>query len=109
MDPSVFNKMKSLKNQLFETKYDYYNALESLWGENWFQLLNDKIPEGVDWSKRIYGEEIVAYYASGYCGNFLVIIPDTNIVALRCADAKGFNYETGYFQEFVRLVSELVP
>ncbi|MEM9077442.1 MAG: serine hydrolase [Bacteroidota bacterium] len=108
VDKEFLKKMKPIKGKLYETKYDFYNDLEYILGENWNQVLNEKLPAGVTTSKRVYGNEIKAYYADGYRGNYLVIIPETKIIAVRCADFNGFNYKTDFFPEFVTLTSKLV-
>jgi len=93
--------------KLMENKYNFYNALERQLGENWNQILNKELPADIKSSKRIYSNDITAYYADGYRGNYLVIVPKSGIVAVRCADFDGFNYQTDFFPEFVSLVSEL--
>ena len=104
---SFLKKMKPLRNKLFEDKYEYYTTLEKILGDNWIEQLNSEIPTDVEVSKRIYGQKIIAYYADGYRGNYLVIIPDKNLVAVRCADHENFNYKTDFFQNFVELVARL--
>lgn len=107
VDKEFMRKMKSIKGKLYDTKYDFYNDLESTLGENWNQILNKKLPAEVKSSKRIYSEKITAYYADGFRGNYLVMVPEYNIVAVRCADHDGFNYQTDFFPDFVRLISKL--
>lgn len=107
VDKEFLKKVKVIKGKLYETKYDFYNDLEQVLGENWNQVLNEKLPVGVKSSKRIYGNEIKAYYADGYRGNYLVIVPETKIIAVRCADFNGFNFKTDFFPEFVNLMSKL--
>ena len=107
VDKEFMKKMKSIKGKLYDSKYDFYNDLESTLGENWNQILNKILPAEVKSSKRIYSEKITAYYADGYRGNYLVIDPKSKIVAVRCADFEGFNYQTDFFSEFVSLVSKL--
>ncbi|WP_297798276.1 serine hydrolase [uncultured Eudoraea sp.] len=107
VDKEFLRKLKPIKNMLFENKNDFYNTLESKLGKNWNQILNIELPANVKSSKRIYSDNITAYYADGYRGNYLVIDPKSKIVAVRCADFEGFNYQTDFFSEFVSLVSKL--
>ena len=107
VDKEFLTKMEPIKGKLFENKYDFFKELEHVLGENWNQVLNEKLPSGLKSSKRIYSDEIEAYYANGYRGNFLVIVPKSKIIAVRCADFDGFNYKTDSFPEFVNLISEL--
>ena len=107
VNESFIKKMKPIKDKLFKTKFDYYNTLEKILGKQWFKVLNQELPMNVKASKRIYSDVIVAYYADGYRGNYLVIIPDKKIIAVRCADNDGFNYKTDSFVDFVDLISKL--
>ena len=101
-------KIEKIKGVLFETKFEFYNEMRDILGDNWYQIVNKTLPKGTEVSKRIYSEKIVAYYADGYRGNYLVIVPEHNIIAVRCADAEGFNHRTDFFTDFVHLVSQLV-
>lgn len=101
-------KIRPLKGILYESRNDFYNALNEVFGDAWNQVLNDELPESVTSSKRIYSKEIIAYYAQGYRGNYLVIIPGKQLIAVRCADPVDFNHKTDTFEDFVTLVSEMV-
>lgn len=106
--PSAFlKKMKPLKNKLFKNKYEFNNNLKQALGDDWSQELKENLPNSVKLSKHIYGKKVIAYYANGYRGNYLVIIPQKNIVAVRCADHDGFNYQTDFFNDFVKLITQL--
>lgn len=107
VDIVFLNKMKSMKGKLYESKYEFYGDLEKTLGRDWNQILNKSLPSFVKSSKRIYGDNIIAYYADGYRGNYLIFVPDSNIVAIRCADFEGFNYKTDFFPDFVSLISKL--
>lgn len=100
-------KIKPLKNILFTSRLAFYKALEQIFGAQWNTVLNENLPSTVASSKRIYSKNITAYYASGHRGNSLVIIPEHNIIAVRCAGPEGFNYQTDFFPDFVTLVSKL--
>ena len=107
VNAAFLEKILPLKNILFESKEDFFAALKKELGENWSQLLNEHIPSNVGWSSKKYGKDIVAYYANGFRGNFLVVVPESNIVAVRMADSKDFNYETDFYADFVQLISKL--
>ena len=105
---AFLKKIKPLKGKLFNSKYEFYDALEQILGKDWNNVLNTELPGSLTSSKRIYSDTITAYYADGFRGNYLVVIPEHNIIAIRCADFDGFNYETDFFNDFVLLVSKLV-
>ena len=107
VDQGFLNKMQALKAKMFESKYEFYEALEEKLGPNWNAILKQKLPPPLLSSKRIYSDKVVAYYADGYRGNYLVIVPASDIIAVRCADHDGFNYATDTFADFVDLVSRL--
>ncbi|QTD38084.1 serine hydrolase [Polaribacter batillariae] len=107
IDKAFLKKMKPLKNKLYENKNDLFSDLKIIFGDDWSNTLNDNLGKDLKSSKRIYSNEIVAYYADGYRGNYLVIIPQKNIVAVRCADHEGFNYQTDFFRDFVELIMQL--
>ncbi len=107
VDEDFLKKIKPIKGRLFDSKNDFYTALNSIFGKNWNHVLNETLPNTVKSSKRIFSDEIIAYYANGFRGNYLVIVPKYNIVAVRCADFEGFNHETDSFSDFVTLVAKL--
>ncbi|WP_343487449.1 serine hydrolase domain-containing protein [Allomuricauda sp. d1] len=107
VDGAFLDKMLPIKDKVFDSKDQFYAAMEHILGEQWPEALNRELPKSIKLSRRIYGEKIMAYYADGYRGNYLVIIPETKIIAVRCADSQGFDYKTDFFPEFVSLVSKL--
>jgi CubicO group peptidase (beta-lactamase class C family) len=107
VDKKFMKKMSPIKGKLYDTKFDFFADLKSILGENWSRVLNKHLPKEVKSSKRIYSDKITAYYADGYRGNYLVIIPESKIIAVRCADFNGFNYKTDFFSDFVHLISKL--
>lgn len=106
VDNGFLEKLMPLKGKLYEDKYAFFDDLEKQLGKDWNHKLN-KALDGLPSSKRVYSNEITAYYADGYRGNYLVIDPEARIAAVRCADHDGFNYETDFFPEFVPLISAL--
>lgn len=108
VNTTFLKKMKPLKDKLFSSKYEFYKALENVLGSDWNAILNRELQGSLQSSRRIYSDTITAYYADGFRGNYLVIIPEHDIIAIRCADPDGFNYETDFFSDFVVLVSKLI-
>ena len=107
VNKTFMRQLKPLKNQLFQSKESFYEALSTILGDEWSRAFSKEIPTSVQSSKRIFSDRIVAYYADGFRGNYLVIVPEKNIVAVRCAGPEGFNYETDFFREFVELIIQL--
>lgn len=107
VDESFLSKIAPLKNKLYLNKYDFFNDLKHLFGEDWNAVLNQQLGKNLKSSKRIYSDTFKVFYADGYRGNYLAIVPEKGIVAVRCADYQGFNYETDFFNDFVLLISQL--
>ncbi len=103
----LIDKVLPIVDKVFSDKHSYYNEMELLLGETWGNQLDENNVGGKYSSKRIYSDDIVAYYADGFRGNYLVVIPEKEIVAVRCADPNGFNYQTDFFPDFVELTSKL--
>ena len=92
---------------MFDSKFAFYEAMQQILGKDWNHKLNQALPDGVESSRRIYSDNIIAYYADGFRGNYLVIVPEKEIVAIRIADHEGFDYNNDFFPEFVKMVTEL--
>jgi len=99
--------IRPIRNQVFTSKESFKEAMESLSGKPISTILNKELPEYVRYRKRIFSGKMIGYSAEGFRGNYLVIIPEAKIVAVRVADQEGFNYETDTFGEFVDLIANL--
>jgi CubicO group peptidase (beta-lactamase class C family) len=108
VDAAWSSRLKPLVGQTFTSKEDFFQALTDRLGSNWPQQVLEHLPPGIELSRRIYSDKIVAYYADGFRGNYLVVAPHLDLVAVRCADHDGFNYETDSFSDFLPLVRELL-
>ena len=80
VETSFLAMMKPLKGKLYETKNNFFKDLEKVLGKEWNQILNLKLPSTVKSSNRICGNNIVAYYADWYRGNYLVIVPEKKLL-----------------------------
>lgn len=107
VEEPFIEKITSLEGRVFDTKFAFYEAMQQILGKDWNHNLNQALPDGVESSRRIYSDNIIAYYADGFRGNYLVIVPEKDIVAIRMADHEGFDYNNDFFPEFVRMVTEL--
>lgn len=107
VDKEFIKKFDNIIGKEFQSKAQFYSEMELILGKNWNQTVNETLPNGVSLSRKIFSEKISAYYANGFRGNYLVVVPELNLVAVRCADNDGFNYETDSFDEFPELVSKL--
>lgn len=106
-DLAFVRQLVQLKNKVFESPKAFSQALEQLLGKDWRTKMKGEIPHYLRYSKRLVPDEQVGYYANGFRGNFLVVIPEYQLVAVRCADPVDFNYATDTFGDFVHLLSQL--
>jgi CubicO group peptidase (beta-lactamase class C family) len=102
-------KIQPLENATFETNQDYVAALERTLGKDWREQVNKALANtNIALRNRIFSDEIVGYYASGFRGNYLLVMPNEKLVAVRVvrndADYKG---ETDGFHDFLQLAAGL--
>jgi CubicO group peptidase (beta-lactamase class C family) len=116
IDTAILKKLQPLVNDtLSENEYNsaLSRAFSGQLGPNWFQIVNSlfaskNLSFTDNMRKLIQSKEAVAYYANGYRGNFLVIVPSLNLVAVRVkGNNQPHNYETDNFTDFVELVTRL--
>ncbi len=104
---AFIKSIEPMKGKVYNSKEAFFEALETLLGKNMWETLEKELPQYVRLRNRIFSDKLRGYYAEGFRGNYLVIIPEHNLVALRVADHEGFDYEKDGFHEFVELVANL--
>jgi CubicO group peptidase (beta-lactamase class C family) len=102
-------KIQPLENVMFDSNEAYFAALEKALGKDWSKQINDalgKVNYGL--RNRNFSEETIGYYASGFRGNYLLVMPKEKIVALRVVrNSKEYNWETDGFNDFLQLAAGL--
>lgn len=103
------NRILTLKGHVFGGRAEYNEGLEKLLGSGWHEAVHKEVGvKGLQLPNRITGE-IVGYYAEGYLGQHMVILPRHNLVAVRLVKrSEGYNYKTDQFEDFKDLVRALV-
>lgn len=104
IDPATIEKATPLIGKKFNSRDEFFAEANKVLGENWFR----SFPPNVMASRKIFSKEILAYYADGFRGNFLVIVPQLNLVAIRLADGNDFNWDTDVFGDFPQMISNLI-
>ncbi len=102
IDAGFLDKARQLKGK-YEGRVPYILAIERVFGTDAqrFHSIFDILP------KVQYGKTL-GYYADGYLGQYLVIVPDARLVALRMIGSHDdYDQGTDGFMEFLQLVSEL--
>lgn len=105
---SFVEKVKSARGTYSDRKA-YFGALQAAFGSNWQAELNETLaPLGVQLSRKEYGK-LIGYRADGYLGQYIVIYPDQELVAVRLvASSDDYNPETDGLPDFPELVRQLV-
>lgn len=103
-------KIQPLENVVYESNEAYVAGLEKVLGKDWRQQVNKALENTRSALRtRIYSDEIIGYYASGFRGNFLLIMPKEKLVALRVVrNDADYNWQTDGFHDFFQLAAGLV-
>jgi CubicO group peptidase (beta-lactamase class C family) len=106
-DEAFIRRFDPIAGKEFDGREPYWKAISELIGPDWQEQMSAALPATARWSTRIFSERMRAYYADGYRGNYLVIVPECGIVGVRCSGPEGFDPDTDGFTEFVRMVADL--
>lgn len=102
-------KIQPLENIAFESNEAYVAALKNTLGEDWRQQVDKAFEnKNIALRNRIFSDEIVGYYASGFRGNYLLIMPKEKLVTVRVVrNDADYNWKTDGFQDFLQLAAGL--
>ncbi|HEX8638400.1 MAG TPA: hypothetical protein VF692_10080, partial [Pyrinomonadaceae bacterium] len=94
---------------VFESNEAYVAALEKNLGKDWRQQVENALGKsGATLRKRIFSDEIIGYYATGFRGNYLLVMPKEKIVAVRVVrNDDDYNWQTDGFDGFLQLAAGL--
>jgi CubicO group peptidase (beta-lactamase class C family) len=103
------NKVKLLKGR-YENQDEVQAALQKVFGDQWQQeIMSVLSPLSLSLTKKEFGKKIVAYYANGYLGQYLVIIPQKNLVIVRMINSSdSYNEKTDGFENLDEFALKLV-
>jgi CubicO group peptidase (beta-lactamase class C family) len=108
ISPDIIAKLRPMLNDTLSYS-DYSKQLAGTFGDDWYAKIIQANNIPVDsFRVRMTSEDALAFYANGYRGNYLVIIPSLNLIAVRVrGNGSDWNPATDDFAEFVELVSSL--
>lgn len=110
IDSSILNKLEPLKESSINGIESYRQLMQDLFGSEW-RIIRNKTFRTKGFEnifKKEYGP-IAGYYAEGYLGQYLVVIPEANLVAVRQIKRKeSYNSATDGFQNFRLRVLNLI-
>ncbi|SNY99934.1 serine hydrolase domain-containing protein [Flagellimonas pacifica] len=95
LNKGMYNNKRLISESWIEESFKQGQEFDPRFGLLWWRYLKNNT------------EDVEVYYADGYRGNYLVIIPNKGIVAVRCADHENFNYPADFFTDFVKLITKL--
>ena len=102
-------KMKRMKGR-FSSEALFRKKLTETFGPDAWKIVQKSVPDGVQIRKREYRGN-VSYSANGYLGNYLIVDPETRIVAVRMISRKSYDFDDtsgkDNFGNFRTLVSTL--
>jgi hypothetical protein len=109
VDEAFVRRLEPMRDWTFEDRASYAAALEGLLGPEWQDLLNERLgPTGLPLARREHSPDAVAYYADGYRGNFLVVVPEARLVAARVrGPSEDFDPARHTFHDFPEWVAAL--
>lgn len=96
-------KMKGV----YHSNDEYLTKLQSVFGENPYQDINKNLTSGLRLRKREFSGK-VTYRADGYLGNYIIVDPINNIVALRMISHQSYKEEKDNFSDFGKQVIDLI-
>jgi CubicO group peptidase (beta-lactamase class C family) len=96
-------KMKGVYN----SNEEYLTKLKSVFGDNPYQDIAKNLTSGLRLRKREFSGK-VTYRADGYLGNFIIVDPINNIVALRMISHQSHKEEEDNFSDFGKQVIDLM-
>jgi CubicO group peptidase (beta-lactamase class C family) len=106
----VVDKLQPVAGSRYETIQQRNLAKSELLGANWMGIREEYFrPAGFDHIFHHEYGEIKAWYADGYLGQFIVVVPEAGIVAVRqAANFDGFDFEKDTFSNFRNMILDLV-
>ncbi len=107
VEKSFLNAMQPIKGKVYQSG-DQFTAISEVFGKDWQKIVSTQMAnKNVRVFKKTTGE-IDAYNANGYLGQVLVIVPKSNLIAVRqVKQSKDYNFETDGFMDFMPLVMQL--
>jgi CubicO group peptidase (beta-lactamase class C family) len=109
INEEFLKKIQPLENVVFDSNETYFAALEKTLGKDWSKQVNESLSKvNYGLRKRNFSEETIGFYASGFRGNYLLVMPKKKLVALRVVrNSKQYNWETDGFNDFLQLAAGL--
>jgi len=107
VNTDFIEKAKNVKGK-YEMQKDYYAKLESIFGSDWQQVLDDNLLSlNMSLSKKEY--EYIGVNANGWLGQYLVIYPEKKLIGVRMIKRnKEYNDNTDSFSNFQEMLYKIL-
>lgn len=101
--------MTGVENAVFDSNEAYVAALKKTLGKDWRQQVESALAKsGIALRKRIFSSEVIGYYASGFRGNYLLVMPKEKLAAVRVVrNDADYNRNTDSFDDFLQMAAGL--
>jgi len=111
VNPGIISKLRPLLNDTLPF-LDHNASMAKQLGDNWYLQITDELAEkklpANTYRERIQSKDAIAYYADGFRGNWMVVVPSSNLVAIRVrGNEEDYNPDTDDFEDFVELIAKL--
>lgn len=111
VNESFLSQVRPIVNQAYSSLEAYNNALQSVLGDSWQETVTTRLNASGNLSlrrnKKLCGKPL-GYYANGYRGNYVVVIPAAKLVAVRCKGIKNYTSEEEDYDAFPDDVAQAV-
>jgi CubicO group peptidase (beta-lactamase class C family) len=109
VDPKVVAAMTSLKDRSFKSIAELTAAMRGMFGDGWGEQLQAARQKGAKVVSQHWSSDFVGYNTNGYLGEYLVVLPAANLVAVRLVDSSDhYDEKTDGFEDFIDDVRALV-
>ena len=107
IEKSFLEKLLPIKGKVFVLG-EQTKPLAEIFGNDWQSVISKQLAnKNVPFYKKRFGE-IEGFYANGYLGQYLLIVPKANIVAVRqIKGSKNYKQGNDEFNDFMSLVLQL--
>jgi CubicO group peptidase (beta-lactamase class C family) len=111
VSPDLISKLRPILNDTLSLS-DHNTLMAKQLGDNWYEQITNELAErnlpSNIYRERVQSKDAIAYYADGFRGNWMVVVPSSNLVAVRVrGNEEDYNPATDDFADFVELVSKM--
>lgn len=102
IDKDFMDKVLQMKG-VYTSDDAYIAKIKVVFGENPWEYINKTLGSTLRIRRKEFVGE-VSYRADGYLGNYIVVDPKTNIVAVRMISGNSYEGEQDYFADFRQMI-----